>query len=136
MQSERNNFKILVVDDEPSLAEILRDKFTIEGYEVDIAKNGEEGLQCLMGRKYDVIILDMVMPKMNGLEFLDEVNKIGIKPIIVGLSNSANGTMAAAISKGITDYFIKSDLPMRKIVEYIKSKLEPKVETEKQNNVK
>lgn len=117
-----NRRKILVLDDEPSLANGLRDKLNKEGFDADIARNGVDGLKMMEGKKYDMVLLDMVMPRMNGLAFLDAMKDP--KPPVIGFSNNANGIMAEAMSKGVIRYFIKSDHSLREIMDYIKNYLD------------
>ena len=60
--------RILVVDDDPRLLHVVAMYLSIEGYEVDSANNGEEGLRCLEARRPDLVILDVMMPGIDGLE--------------------------------------------------------------------
>ncbi len=71
---------ILIIDDEPDLREMLQFKFEAEGYTVDVASNGLEGLEKLKTMTPDLIILDMNMPKMGGLEFYNKICDNSLKP--------------------------------------------------------
>lgn len=70
---EKRAKKILLVDDEAGFAELLRDLLTMDGYIVELAHNGEEGLEKLKTYMPDVIISDIMMPKMNGFEMFKNV---------------------------------------------------------------
>src|SRR5215475_7050213 len=68
--------KVLVIDDEPAIRESLHALLTLEGgYSVDLAEGGTEGLQKLAKRAYDLILLDLMMPDMSGMEVLKEVRE-------------------------------------------------------------
>lgn len=67
--------KILLVDDEPSIQIVYREEFEDEGYEVLSALNGEEGLKIFQAEKPDIVILDIHMPGMNGIEVLRQMKK-------------------------------------------------------------
>lgn len=110
---------ILLVDDEPSLVNALRDKLNHLGFNITLAKNGLVALNLLAVAEYDLVILDMVMPVMSGLHFLDELDKLGIKVPVIGLSNNSNGIMVEAMKKGVIKYFIKSDVSLREIANYV-----------------
>ncbi|AIY87001.1 MULTISPECIES: response regulator [unclassified Thermotoga] len=67
--------RILVVDDEPNIRELLKEELQEEGYEVDTAENGEEALKKFFSRNYDLVILDIEMPGISGLEVAGEIRK-------------------------------------------------------------
>ena len=67
--------KLLIVDDEKSIRAALRDILEYEGYEVDEARDGEEGLNMLQRTQYDVALCDISMPKLNGLEMLQKAKE-------------------------------------------------------------
>ncbi|PLV56342.1 response regulator [Thermotoga sp. SG1] len=68
--------KILVVDDEPNMRELLREELEEEGYEVETAENGEEALKKFSTGDYDLMILDIEMPGMNGLEVAGKIREM------------------------------------------------------------
>ena len=72
-----NKKKILVIDDEPYFLDLVKDLLEYEGYEVITASNGEDGLKILRNTLVDVVLLDIMMPKMNGFEFLNIVKVEG-----------------------------------------------------------
>jgi two-component system alkaline phosphatase synthesis response regulator PhoP len=65
---EQNRAKILVVEDEPNMVVGLRDNFEFEGYEVLTARDGVEGLQMALAESPDLVVLDVMMPRMSGLD--------------------------------------------------------------------
>ena len=68
--------KILVVDDDPNMRELLREELEEEGYEVEAAENGEEALKKFSSGDYDLVILDIEMPGMNGLEVAGKIREM------------------------------------------------------------
>lgn len=68
--------KILVIDDEPLICEEFRDILEEEGHEVDVAKNGKEALQKVQGKEYELVFLDVLMPRMEGREVFEAIKKI------------------------------------------------------------
>jgi len=96
--------KILIIDDEQTIRNTLREILEYEKYEVEEAKNGEEGLDLLRKKKFDVVLCDIKMPKMDGMEVLDKVLDV---PFIM---ISAHGTIETAVDatkKGAFDFIQK-----------------------------
>ena len=67
--------RILIIEDEPKIAEVISSRLKKENYVVDINKNGEEGLDNALTNIYDLIILDVMLPKINGFEILKQIGK-------------------------------------------------------------
>jgi len=100
--------KILVVDDEPDLLEQLRETLTSQKYDVDTADNGESALDKLFDNLYDLIILDIMLPKVDGLVILREIRKANIETPVLMLT--AKGTVEDKIKGldyGADDYLAK-----------------------------
>jgi len=100
--------KILIIDDEQSIRDTLREILEYEKYEVEEAKNGEEGLKLLSKEKFDAALCDIKMPKMDGLEVLDKSIEEGIDTPFVMIS--AHGTIETAVEatkKGAYDFIQK-----------------------------
>ena len=74
---------VLVVDDEEIMRDVLETLLSAEGYRVDLAKTGEEGLECYGRRAYDVVLLDVSMPGMGGLRALEEILKADPEAVVV-----------------------------------------------------
>jgi len=117
---------ILVVEDETSLSSALNDKLTSVGYEVKLAKNGQEGLDAIDKRKPDLILLDVVMPIMDGMTMLKEMrNKPNTDdiPVIILSNLSDNEDVLHAMENNTYDYLIKSDISLEAVLERVKTKL-------------
>ena len=118
--------KILIVEDKAILAEMYQDKFTQSGYEVSLAFNSEEGLALAKKERPDLILLDILLPKENGIQFLKrlkeipEVNQIPV----VALSNYDEArTKMEAFNLGVKAYLIKTRYTPRELLEVIKNYL-------------
>ena len=118
--------KILVVDDDPGITKLLQSKLTAYGYETATASDGEQGLQKYEFFEPDIIILDILMPKMDGYTFVQEFKKIGdlrTSPIIILTSKESMQDIFAV--EGINDYIVKPfdmDYLIRKIDKRMVSK--------------
>ena len=118
--------KILIVDDEAPLSKVLKDKFESTGFEVLTAKNGEEGLMKAVTQKPDLILLDIVMPRLDGMTMLkklreDEWGK-GVEVIL--LTNlSDNDKVRQALKNNVYDYLIKSNWKLEDLVIKVKEKV-------------
>jgi len=132
MSNEINNKKILVieeVEDEKSLRDVLHDKFVNEGFKVLEARDGEEGLATALREHPDLILLDIVMPKMDGLTMmkkLREANDWGKHvPIILltNLSADDDKIMAAITNNQPAYYLVKSNYTIEDLVEKIRERL-------------
>ncbi len=121
--------KLLVVEDEVSLLNALIDMFTQEGLNVVQAKDGKTGLELAQKEHPDLILLDILLPKMSGLEVLERLRKDdwGKNAKVILLTNlSDTRTLAYALSYDVHTYLVKSDLDVdfliKKVKEYLKIK--------------
>jgi len=115
---------ILIAEDEQAIAEALKLKFEHSGFLVTVAGNGEEALEEVKNKKFDLVILDLIMPKLDGFGFLEEAKKAGIKtPIIVASNLSQPEDEEKARSLGAKDFYIKSNVSVLEIVEKVESVL-------------
>lgn len=117
---------ILIAEDEPSLMSALRDKLTQECFEVIEAYDGEECLKMIASHNPDLILLDIIMPKMDGMTVLeklkeDDANKNIPVIILTNLSNFRD--IQEAAKRGAHDYLIKTDWSLEDIVMKIKKNL-------------
>ncbi|MDV2496471.1 MAG: response regulator [bacterium] len=100
--------KILVVDDEPDFCEALRDFLGSKGFEVAIALSGEEALPAYMQEKPDVVLLDIQMPGMDGLETLRELKALDPEAAVIMLTTIVDEPLAKqARAKGALEYITK-----------------------------
>jgi len=102
-----NSARILVVDDDPQIRRVLRTALIAQGYEVTDARNGEEALEKMRDEKPDLLILDMNMPRMNGLETCHSIRTTSDVPIIMLTVRDAESDKVDALDAGADDYMTK-----------------------------
>jgi len=98
---------ILIVDDEPSMIELLDYNLKREGYEVVAAKNGNEALAAFAGQPVSLIILDIMMPGPDGYDVCKEIRKISNVPIIMLTAKSSETNKIVGLELGADDYVVK-----------------------------
>lgn len=118
--------KILIVEDDAPLAEVLQERFENEGFDVIVAKDGADGLLQALEKQPDVILLDIVMPKLDGLAMLRQLrtheNGRGIRVIVMtNLSDSKE--VHEALSLGAHDFLVKSDWAIADLVASVRNQL-------------
>jgi DNA-binding response OmpR family regulator len=122
--SENNNLKtILIVEDDESMVEALAEKFNSSGFQVITAKNGEEGLALALSKHPDIILLDIVMPKLDGLSMLKKLKEDAwgaFAPVVILTNLSDNQKLAEALEIGVVEYMIKAEVKLSDIVLRIK----------------
>jgi two-component system, OmpR family, KDP operon response regulator KdpE len=99
--------RILVVDDEPQIRRVMRAILIPEGFDVDDAKSGNEALDCLRSREYDLVLLDVDMPGMTGFETCRAIRALSDMPIIMLTARSAEKDEVEALDAGADDYITK-----------------------------
>lgn len=100
--------KLLYVDDEESLRILVKNQLTSEGYEVDTADDGDIAVETLQKKQYDVVLLDIRMPRMNGIEVLKHIKQYKIRPRIIMLTAVDDLSIAIeAVKNGANDYITK-----------------------------
>ncbi|OGZ77092.1 MAG: hypothetical protein A3G45_02655 [Candidatus Staskawiczbacteria bacterium RIFCSPLOWO2_12_FULL_37_15] len=119
------NKKILIVEDDKNFLWILKQSFISEGFAVVTAEDGEKGLESATSEKPDLILLDILMPKMDGIAVAKRLKEIGNKAQIMFLTNLKD---VQHISEAVdtvkeTDYIIKSDFHIDAIVAMVKTRL-------------
>lgn len=99
--------RILVVDDEKHMRQLLKLYLSHYSFEVDEAVNGEEGYNKILDSEYDLIILDIMMPKMNGWQVLEKVRKISKVPVILLTAKGELEEKVEGLMAGADDYLVK-----------------------------
>lgn len=116
-----NNKKILVTEDEKPMAHALTLKLEKAGFMVSNAYNGEECLTFLEKEKFDLVLLDMIMPRLDGFKVLEKMKEKGDKTPVMMLSNlSQQDDEKIARSLGVIEFFIKSNTPIINIINKVK----------------
>jgi len=122
---DKQNKKILVVEDEQYLRDLYVELLQEDGYTVDFAEDGEIGYNKILEQIYDLVLLDLVMPRMPGIALLRKLQEENYsqkqKQKIVILTNlGQDSIIAEAISLGVRGYIIKSDITPDKILTEVK----------------
>ena len=100
--------KILVIDDERSIRNTLKDILGFEGYSVEVAENGLTGLELVKYSDFDIILCDIKMPEMDGIEVLEKILELKPETTVVMISGHGNiDTAVEAIKKGAYDFIVK-----------------------------
>lgn len=114
--------KILLIEDEEIMIGLLQKKLTKEGYEISVARDGEEGLKAVREIKPNLILLDIIMPKMGGFEVMEEMAKdkeLKKIPVII-ISNSGQPVeLDRAQQLGAKDWLVKTEFDPREVVDKV-----------------
>ncbi|MFA6608680.1 MAG: response regulator [Candidatus Paceibacterota bacterium] len=114
---------ILIVEDEDFLAQVLTDNLSLEGYKVDLAVDGEEAIKKIEESQPSLILLDLLLPKKDGFQVLEELKlnpNFKLIPVIVLSNLGADTDIKRALSLGAEDYFVKSQHPIAEVVERVR----------------
>lgn len=118
--------KILLIEDEEIMIGLLQKKLVQEGYKIHVARDGQEGLKLMKELMPDLVLLDIIMPKMGGFEVLENMRqdeKIGGISVIV-ISNSGQPVELDRAQKlGAKDWLIKTEFDPQEVVEKVKKQL-------------
>lgn len=120
------NKTILIVEDEKSLIDTLNKKFHLEGFKVLLAMDGEQGLERALSEHPDLILLDIIMPKMDGMTMLKELRKDqwGKDVPVIILTNLTNAEdVTKAMESGVYNFLVKSDWTLGDLVTQVRNKL-------------
>jgi DNA-binding response OmpR family regulator len=121
--------KILLIEDDKMLLEMYTAKFTREGFDISTAENGSEGLKAAREMKPDMVLLDIIMPKLDGFATLKEIRKDeGIKdvPVILLTNLGQDQDIQKGKDLGADDYFVKANHTPTEIVEKVQDLLKKK----------
>jgi DNA-binding response OmpR family regulator len=115
--------RILIVEDEPNMRLGLKDNLEYEGYEVELAEDGEEGEKKIFGNHYDLILLDVMLPKISGFDLCKKVRKQNIStPIILLTAKGEEVDKVLGLELGADDYITKP-FSLRELIARIKAVL-------------
>jgi DNA-binding response OmpR family regulator len=122
-----DKFCILLVDDEERIINFLKTKLKISGYDVLIATNGPEALEQFRNHEPDLVVLDLVMPRMDGFEVLKELRSFSSVPVIILSAKKADVDKIKGLNLGADDYLPKPFNPDELLarIEAVKRRLEP-----------
>ena len=114
--------KVLVVDDEKLIVKGIRFSLEQDGMEVDCAYDGEKALECAKNKEYDMILLDLMLPKMNGLEVCQQIREFSDVPIIMLTAKSSEYDTVMGLDSGADDY-IPKPFRMMELISRIRARL-------------
>ena len=118
------NKRILVAEDDPFLTKVVTVTLKEQGFEVDQAHDGNETLEMMSGKKYDLVLLDLIMPNMDGFEVLKELkDKKNKVPVLVFTNLSQQEDEDEVMKMGAKGYYVKSNLPLAKLTAIIQNEL-------------
>jgi len=115
--------KVLIVEDDPLMSRMYQKIFTFEGYEVVTGMDGEEGLEKAKTEKPTVILLDVMMPKMNGLQVLEKLKldpDTKSTPVIMLTNLAGQQDAESALAKGAVKYIVKSEYEPKEVAAMVK----------------
>ncbi len=99
--------KILAVDDEPRFNRLVEANLVTEGYEVFLAKNGSEAIEMVVSESPDLILLDVMMPSMDGFTVLDRIREFSSIPVIMLTAKGKEADRVEGLNRGADDYIVK-----------------------------
>lgn len=121
---KKNKKKVLIVEDDKDFLAILEIKFLSEGFSVVSAEDGQQGVSMAQSEKPDVIISDVVMPRMDGIEMAKKIRETDKKTVIIFLTNIKDIEYTRKIEEsGDFGYLVKSDLRIGEIVNRVKQRI-------------
>lgn len=118
--------KILIIEDDPLISKMYSEKLARDGYQTEVAENGEDGIEKMKKSPPDLLILDIMMPKMGGIEVIDAMKQdtnLEKIPIIVLSNLSESPDIEKAKKRGVQEYLVKSDLDPEDVTNTVKKYL-------------
>jgi DNA-binding response OmpR family regulator len=115
--------KVLIIEDEPILLELFVDKFANEGFNTFQATTAEKGIKLALKNKPDMILLDIILPKMDGISMLKKLRKDSwgkSVPVIISSNVTDQTRVAEAMKLGVYDYIIKTKLVLNDLIKQVK----------------
>jgi DNA-binding response OmpR family regulator len=118
--------KIAIIEDDAAISQMYRIKFETEGFEVNTAENGKLGLELIEKMKPDIVLLDLMMPEMNGDEMLQKLRKtpFGKNLKVIILTNMGESEAPDTIKElGVIAFIVKANMTPRQVAELVKARL-------------
>ncbi len=115
--------KIIIVEDDPLMSRMYQKIFKFEGFDVDFATDGEAGLDKIRTQKPTLVLLDIMMPKMNGLQVLEKLKldpETKAIPVVMLTNLAGTQDAEAALASGAVKYIIKSENEPKQVVNMVK----------------
>ena len=100
--------KILIIDDDEDLCELVSEYLAVEGFETEEANDGESGLKKASGNNFDLITLDVMLPKMNGFDVLRELRKTSKTPVLMLTARGDDMERIVGLEIGADDYLAET----------------------------
>lgn len=125
--------KVLLIEDDPAISRLYQRSFTLEDFEIELADNGLSGLEQLPVFQPDIILLDIMMPSLNGLEFLTQLKQNPASshiPVVVLTNVSDTNIQHLALSKGASLFLIKSQTDPDDVVAAVRGVLAKQTQTD------
>lgn len=125
-----NQTHVLIVEDDVFLVGIYQKKFEMEGFKVSISENGEKGLADIKKKKPDVVVLDILLPKLDGFAVLEKLKKDPVLkniPVIMLTNLGQKDDVEKAMQSGAAGYLIKAHFKPSEVVEKVREVLKSKV---------
>ena len=126
--TQKKPIKVLIIEDEEALLSVLEHKLVREGYKVSLARDGEQGLSQVKSMRPDFILLDILMPKLDGFGVLESLNADGTIPDlpVIIISNSGQPVeIDRALKLGARDYLVKAEFSPEEVVEKVRKVINP-----------
>lgn len=111
MSSSGSGAAVLVVDDEPTVREVVANYLRRDGHEVAEAGDGADALELVQQRRFDLVVLDMMLPGVNGLDILRRIRQMGDMPVIMLTARAEEADRVAGLELGADDYVVKPFSP-------------------------
>jgi len=122
-----NNKNVLIIEDDPFIADVYVLKLESEGYDVETAEDGIKGLEALKKKGYDIVLLDILMPNMDGFKVLERIKmtpSLSKVPVVILTNLSQKKDIQKGLELGATDYIIKTKFTPTEVVKTINKVLE------------
>src|SRR5262249_59787996 len=117
------NKKILIVEDDQIVANIYRNKFSVEGYQVEVALDGQSGMEMLKSFRPDAVVLDLMLPKMTGVDFMKQIraqSDFQQLPVIVFSNTYLTNLVQEAWKAGATKCLSKANCTPKQVIEVLR----------------